>query len=89
MEPNRRCLGCRQSDVKSNLLRVVAHDGRAIVDREQTLPGRGGYVHHSAECVSQSIRSRAWVRALKEPGLELGEIIRLAPAGNDENRLNG
>ena len=89
MGANRRCLGCRQSDAKDNLLRVVSIEGQAIVDRKQALPGRGGYVHHNAECVSQSIRSRAWARALKEPGLELGEIIRLAPAGNDENRLNG
>jgi len=89
MEPNRRCLGCRQSDSKENLLRVVSVEGRATVDRKQALAGRGGYVHHSPECVSRSIRSRAWGRALKEPALDLGEIIRLAPAGNDENRLNG
>ncbi|MEO5920556.1 MAG: YlxR family protein, partial [Pseudolysinimonas sp.] len=45
MEPVRTCLGCRQRAPRSSLLRVVARDGRAVVDTAARLPGRGAWVH--------------------------------------------
>jgi predicted RNA-binding protein YlxR (DUF448 family) len=84
MEPIRRCLGCHRSDSKDLLVRIVVHEGRAIVDRAKTLPGRGGYVHPDQECVTRSIRSRVWGRALKQADLDLSELNIPSTVGNDE-----
>jgi uncharacterized protein len=71
----RRCLGCRRSDSKEALLRFVAQDGRLVADREGTLPGRGAYVHPDRECVSSSLRRKAWSAGLKiSGGLDVREV---------------
>lgn len=71
----RRCLGCRRSVSKDSLLRFVAQDGRLVADREGTLPGRGAYVHPNRECVSSSLRRKAWSAGLKVPGgLDVREV---------------
>lgn len=84
MKPVRRCLGCYSSDSKDNLLRVVAVSGRVVVDGAQNMPGRGGYVHRKPECVKRSVRSRVWARALRESGLDLGDLEALTQVGTDE-----
>jgi len=84
MGPIRRCLGCHRSDSKDQLVRIVVHEGRAIVDRAKALPGRGGYVHPDSECVNRSIRSRVWGRALKTADLDLGELNIPSTVGNEE-----
>jgi len=62
----RRCLGCLESDISENLLRCVALDNTVVVDEAKKHPGRGAWVHPTAECVSQSLKRRAWSRALKQ-----------------------
>lgn len=91
MVPVRRCLGCRQSESKDLLLRVVAEHTRAVVDESATQPGRGAYVHRNPECVETSLRTKAWSRALNEPRLDLEEITLLVENGEytQKNRLNG
>jgi len=84
MGPIRRCLGCHRSDSKDQLVRIVVHEGRAIVDRAKALPGRGGYVHPEPECVNRSIRSRVWGRALRNADLDLGELNIPSTVGNEE-----
>ncbi len=91
MGPVRRCVGCRQSDLKDNLLRVVAEAGRVEVDESATQAGRGAYVHRTPECIEESIRTKAWPRALKQAGLDLTALTLLAGSGEKAkmNRLNG
>jgi len=67
MEPVRTCLGCRQRAPRSALLRVVARDGRAVVDAAARLPGRGAWVHPAPTCLDTAIRRRAFGRALRIP----------------------
>lgn len=75
MRPTRRCVGCRQSVPKGTLLRVAAVGDRVVVDREAVLPGRGAYVHPSAECVTLSVDRNAWPGALKKTTrLDLTEL---------------
>ena len=62
----RRCLGCLESDITENLLRCVALDNEVVVDEAKKHPGRGAWVHPTTECVSQSLKRRAWSRALKQ-----------------------
>jgi predicted RNA-binding protein YlxR (DUF448 family) len=64
-EPVRTCLGCRDRAPQAELLRVVAHAGSVRVDVRRTLPGRGGYLHPDAGCLSRAVRRRAFGRALR------------------------
>ena len=88
MVPERRCVGCRQPDSKDNLLRVVAEDNHAVSDESATRPGRGAYVHHNPTCVEKSLRTSAWSRALKKPGLRTEGLRHLAHR-EDEKREQG
>ncbi|HEY4267709.1 MAG TPA: YlxR family protein [Galbitalea sp.] len=65
MEHARTCIGCRVRADKSVLLRVVARDGVVIPDPSATLPGRGAWVHPTSSCVENSIKRRAFGRALR------------------------
>ena len=74
MEPVRTCLGCRQRAPRSSLVRVVARDGRAVVDTAARLPGRGAWVHPDSGCLENAIRHRAFGRALKVDGLDTTQL---------------
>jgi predicted RNA-binding protein YlxR (DUF448 family) len=50
------------------LLRVVAMDGRVVVDERRRLPGRGAWLHPGPDCLARAERRRAFPRALKVPG---------------------
>ena len=65
MEPMRTCVGCRSSAPRSALLRVVARDSALVIDERAVLPGRGAWVHDTAECLDAAIRRRAFARALR------------------------
>jgi uncharacterized protein len=52
------------------LLRIVARDGRAVVDTAARLPGRGAWVHPDSGCVENAIRRRAFGRALRVAELD-------------------
>ncbi len=74
MEPVRTCLGCRQRAPRSSLVRVVARDGRAVVDTAARLPGRGAWVHPDSGCIGNAIRRRAFGRALKVADLDVSKL---------------
>ncbi|WP_354568906.1 YlxR family protein [Glaciihabitans sp. UYNi722] len=76
MEPVRTCLGCRRRADRSSLLRVVARNGEVVADHSATLPGRGGWVHPTLECVENSIKRRAFGRALRVDGVLDAEQLR-------------
>lgn len=70
--PVRTCVGCRRSDSRSVLLRVVAErgaDGSIVArpDPGRRLPGRGAWLHDRAECLELAERRRALPRALRVP----------------------
>jgi len=52
-----------------DLLRVVALQGGAVVvDTAGNLPGRGAWLHPDQQCLTEAIRRRAFVRALRITG---------------------
>lgn len=65
MLKQRRCLGCRTSDVKHSLYRFVAKDGILTWDKSHLEPGRGGYVHKRSGCLAKAVDLSRWERALK------------------------
>jgi uncharacterized protein len=68
--PLRTCIGCRGSDSRSALLRVVlgpGADGIPVVlpDPEHRRPGRGASLHPVVSCLDLAVRRRAFGRALR------------------------
>ena len=69
-QPVRTCIGCRGTDSRSALLRVVlgpGADGRTVVlpDPERRRPGRGASLHPVVSCLDLAVRRRAFGRALR------------------------
>ncbi|MDF8263299.1 YlxR family protein [Luteipulveratus flavus] len=69
----RTCVGCRRRDDRSALLRVVARAAQepdtatvaVVPDVEERRPGRGAWIHPTADCFEQAVRRRAFGRALR------------------------
>ncbi|MBK9475604.1 MAG: YlxR family protein [Tetrasphaera sp.] len=80
-EPQRTCVGCRRTDSRSALVRVVLgpgdHDIRVVQpDPRAVLPGRGAWLHPSQECLALALRRRAFGRALRHTGaLDTGVLL--------------
>ncbi|MGB3829830.1 MAG: YlxR family protein [Ornithinimicrobium sp.] len=71
----RTCLGCRQRDEQSRLLRVVGvrsqpDDHLVLVqpDPSRRTPGRGAYLHLDMSCARAAGQRRAFGRALRISG---------------------
>ena len=69
--PVRTCIGCRGQEDKVDLLRIVwSGAGAPLADPRQNAPGRGAYLHRSAECLQLAIKRRAAGRALRVAGVD-------------------
>ncbi len=76
-EPERTCVGCRQTASKRSLLRVIrSADGMVRPDPSGSAVGRGAYVHREPTCVDLAIRRGGMARALRR-GLKAEEAARL------------
>lgn len=56
---------------KTALIRIVAAEGGARVDRSGQAPGRGAYVHPDPGCVREAFKGRRLSVALR---LSLGQV---------------
>ena len=74
--PIRTCVGCRVRAAKSDLLRIVAVEGRLVPDPRATLPGRGASLHLDLDCLALAERRRAFPRALRASGPLDAEPLR-------------
>ncbi|MFE5342113.1 YlxR family protein [Isoptericola sp. NPDC056578] len=70
--PVRTCVGCRERDQRSALLRLVlepsGREGVLVVDVRGCLPGRGAWIHPTPACLALAERRRAVPRALRVTG---------------------
>lgn len=57
MTPIRSCSICRKKSGKSDLFRIVAADGTAILDEKQNINARGIYICKSEKCISNLIKA--------------------------------
>ena len=63
-EPIRSCVGCGRKAVQSELLRLVAKDGRLVPG--STEPGRGAYTCRRLTCFERAVSRRAFNRTLRQ-----------------------
>ena len=72
MEPERTCIGCRNRDLQSRMIRLV-RSGDEIVDATTPrLPGRGAYLH--AGCLGAAEKRQALRRAFGPGALLAGSL---------------
>lgn len=74
----RTCIGCKQSDARQKLLRLVRSSNEfgelnALIDMRRRRPGRGAWLHPSENCIKLALKRRAIGRAL--PGITNGSDI--------------
>ncbi|HMS75977.1 YlxR family protein [Gordonia sp. (in: high G+C Gram-positive bacteria)] len=94
--PVRTCIGCRQRDCASALVRLVARtdsreaaDGaQVVVDVTRTMPGRGAWLHPREDCVSRAVRRKAFGPALRVGGLTVAhsDLSELVGKINDQRQ---
>ncbi|MBP6684849.1 MAG: YlxR family protein [Leucobacter sp.] len=65
MDPIRTCVACKTRAARAELLRVVVRDGHLIIDDRAVLPGRGAWVHETAECMNLAVQRGTFARALR------------------------
>lgn len=67
-KPRRMCVGCRTSDEKRALLRLVrTPDGVVCYDPTGKALGRGAYVCADAACIETARKKRSLARQLSAP----------------------
>ncbi|WP_449372370.1 YlxR family protein [Arthrobacter psychrolactophilus] len=85
VEAVRTCIGCRKSGARIQLVRIVrstngSGETVALVDVRRRRPGRGAWLHPTAECWTLAIKRRAIGRAL--PGVtNVGDVEAFAQNG--------
>ena len=67
----RRCIGCMASFPKKEIVRFVAVDGKAVIDKEGRLNGRGAYLCRSLDCYDAAMKKKRLTYAL---GVSLTQI---------------
>jgi len=80
----RTCVGCRRQAPRSSLVRVVARDGRVVVDAAAREPGRGAWMHPDSECIDNAERKRAFGRALRATITDTSDLSRWAESRMDK-----
>ncbi len=56
--PQRTCVGCLAQDAKAAMVRLAVVNGHVEVDFEARRPGRGGYLHPTAECIARFVGAK-------------------------------
>jgi uncharacterized protein len=66
--PRRTCIVCRRVRPKRDLVRLARRaDGRVVVDRPATMPGRGAYVCNGLECTAGLAKTARVNQAFRRP----------------------
>ena len=73
----RRCIMCRRSSPKEDLLRFVAASEGLEYDTAHRLPGRGAYVHKGLSCWGKMLERARWEHAFRGAARITPEGLRL------------
>jgi len=61
----RRCIACRQTNLKQNLIRICRVDGEYIIDSTYKALGRSAYICKNNNCLNKVIDKKLLNRAFK------------------------
>jgi predicted RNA-binding protein YlxR (DUF448 family) len=76
MKVVRTCIGCRSRDERDLLTRVVLVGNEVVVDSSATAPGRGAWVHPTADCVNSAVSRGGLSRSFRRSGpFETGGLV--------------
>lgn len=64
-KPLRTCIGCRGVFTKSEVVRIAATPGAAVIDYREKLPGRAVYICPRGECITRALSRDVLSRALR------------------------
>ena len=75
-KPMRRCIACRESKPRDELIRFVLKGQDPVIDTDGKAEGRGFYLCRSAECARMAVKRKAFNRVCKR-NIDEKEISRL------------
>lgn len=61
----RRCVACRQTNLKQNLIRVCRVDDKFVIDPTHKLNGRSAYICNNTDCLTKVIDKKLLNRSFK------------------------
>ena len=61
----RRCIGCMESKMQSELTRIAFYEGELSIDRKGKAKGRGVYLCKNSECIAAARKKNAIQRGFK------------------------
>ena len=61
----RTCIACRKKQDKGDLLRIIATDGKAILDKSQKENTRGMYICNSTDCINKLLKAKDIKKCIK------------------------
>lgn len=64
--PIRTCVGCRTRAEKTELLRIVLDSQAPLWDQNNSMPGRGAYLHSNLECLEKALSRGGLSRAFRK-----------------------
>ena len=88
-KPMRRCIACRESKPKDELIRFVLNGQVPVIDTDGRAEGRGFYLCRSAECADTAVKRKAFNRACrrnldeKEISRLIGQVLDICQGGMD------
>lgn len=63
--PLRKCVSCNVRKEKRELVRIVASEGTAVIDRTLKMNGRGAYLCKDEKCMMNAKKRKALDRSLE------------------------
>ena len=63
--PVRRCIGCRSSIPKHQLIRIVKYNGNVFIDKSGKADGRGAYFCGNPSCLKATVKGRRLEKAFR------------------------
>ena len=67
---------------KSAMVRIAVRDGQVLIDFDNRVEGRGGYLHRQSECLDRFVKSKVKeFRSLRRPidrqeRVQIAEVLR-------------
>ncbi len=65
MNAVRTCVGCRQTGLRAELIRVIFSQGKLAFDQEKILPGRGSWLHPKLSCFALAVDRGSFARSFR------------------------